>query len=213
MSSLLTSGEHDQDSVKRILEIPALVEEARQVQVVIERFAKDPAGEEGVKRVVGSRFMLFPQPERTREQEGFWWADYVDALHEQPEHTLEAGMKAWIKSGAQFMPKPGQLLELALISPSPVVRAVARLRKVLERRPAAEIPWTQKPRELPSEADKAEVRRMAADFTARTMPKETDRPKERAHYGRPPEVDEAGITPQMREAMARRYGAQEQAPE
>jgi hypothetical protein len=44
-----------------------------------------------------------------------WWADYTDALGDLTETALELGMREWVRRpDSRFMPKPGELRELAL---------------------------------------------------------------------------------------------------
>jgi len=78
-----------------------------------------PATEDQIKAIVSSRFPLFPQPIRNDQEWAAWWADYFDALSGLTAPAIEAGMAAWVKSiDAEFICKPGKLLDLAKNTPN-----------------------------------------------------------------------------------------------
>ena len=95
--------------------------------------ATKPAGAAGVKAVIGRRMAIYPQTEMTEGEWTAWWADYIDALQDIPNAALEAGMTAWVRRPeSQFMPKPGQLRDLALNTPNEADRAYNEALRQLE---------------------------------------------------------------------------------
>jgi len=95
--------------------------------------ATQPAGEVGVREVIGRRFAMFPQPDRTDAEWASWWADHFDVLADLSVGALEAAMQAWVKlPDAEFLPKPGKLRELALTTPSRAVGAYQRAKAAME---------------------------------------------------------------------------------
>ena len=86
---------------------PQLVAEAAAALPVLRQAALAPAGDEGVKRVVGRRLATFPAMEMSEGEWAAWWGDYVGALGDLSEAALELGMRAYIREPkAEFMPKP-----------------------------------------------------------------------------------------------------------
>lgn len=157
------------------------------------------AGPEGVKRVIGRRFELFPQPQRSDLEWSAWWSDYFDVLAEIPEPAIEAGMRAWVRDpDAEFMPKPGKLLELAKTTPNPAVATYERAQRILTPDPE---PSPYRPQKADEAVDPREVAELMADFrqniAGNKMP-ESPRFKFKAP------IDEHGISPALRDAMAKR---------
>lgn len=180
------------------------------------------AGEEGVRRVIGSRRALFPQPERTKAESAAWWADYFDALAELPEGAIEAAMQAWVKMPeAEFMPKPGKLLELAKTTPNRSIKAYERCKAAVEYQPAqsgekiprealAQMiqPLTAKVRQPPTQDDKDRVRRQMREYIEQDEARKAK--AKTAQMPRPDvsgPVDESGITPSLRALVERQRGA------
>jgi hypothetical protein len=207
LRSLLASAASSDEAIHQIATLPALLAEARKALPALKTVASAPAGNEGVKRVVGSRFAVFPQPERSDGEWAMWWADYFDVLEDVPEGALEAGMKVWLRNPAnEFMPKPGQLRQLAMQAENPDARAYTRARaadaykappepspELAARLAALPLPTMRIMREEPTEADKARVKAWAAEFMASAPAKPV--PEIRANHG---PTDEHGITPELR---------------
>lgn len=197
----------------------ALREEARAVIPVLLAAARQPAGEVGVREVVGARFVTYPQPERSDAEWHAWWADYYDALEDVPWGVLEEAMKAYIRQpDAEFMPKPGRLLELCRNMATPDFRAAQRAKSAVElwdrgdhdRRPKAlpvdvDAPKVKTFEEM--EAQRATIQRMARETLAAlkaTAEVRQTGPKELPSIAGKP--DESGITPEMRAVLARQRG-------
>lgn len=131
-------------------------------------FLKDataPAGDDGVAHVIGRRLQTFPQPVRSPEEWAAWWLDYYEALSDMPLDALEAGMKAFIRSpGAEFMPKPSKLRELASRAGSVAIIAYSRAKQAA----------AQEPRRLMDQASinerKAQVAEVLQSFGAKGLP-------------------------------------------
>ncbi len=207
LSALLDSEGNPDAPIRQIAMDAKLYAEAKDALPALRAVAEDKAGEDGVRRVIGKRFEMFPQPQRSDEGWAAWWADYFDVLADVPLATLEAGMRAYVAlPDSDFMPKPGRLRELAFTAPC---RALTRLHRATravweaEYVPREPIPEPT-PEELAAEAAKREENRLAIlelaeDFKAKAIPRS---PKPALPYigGIP---DERGITPQMRELIAR----------
>lgn len=186
--------------------------------------ATAPASVAGVKNVVGRRFALFPQPERSDGEWAEWWADYIDVIGHLPEGAIEAAMAAWVRmADAEFMPKPGKLLELAKTTPNRDVRAYERCKAAIEYQPPRQAHPADddlkyidpKVRGLinplsgrvePTQADKERVRRQMREYIeqdeARKAMAKTASTAKRLDVSGP--VDETGVTPSMRAYLNRR---------
>lgn len=213
LKSLLVEEDDQRWAVQVILGDPELKAEAEAQLPVLRAAAVQKAGREGVKQVIGRRFALYPQPQRSEGEWAAWWADYFEVLADVPWHALEAGMAAHIADPAsEFLPKPGKLLELARTAPVRVVRAYERARQVADYRPpaplsAADLAYLAaqdfpKPNAL---ADAIEIKRMASETIAeirgeRSKLPQVDLP---STAGKP---DAGGLTPEMRELLGRQRG-------
>ena len=194
--SLLDSSRTTDEAAAEIAAVPALLEEARAVVADLQLYATAKAGVSGVKTVIGRRFATYPQPQRSEGEAVAWWADYIDTLSDLSLASLEAAMRAYVADPAsEFMPKPGRLRELARTTPS---RALTRFYRAKGAIRLAD----QRTAQDPPARDAAEVRRMLAEFQAKTMPTELRRAEPMPSTAGKP--DEGGITPQMREILARR---------
>lgn len=189
---------------------PVLLAEVRRHLPSLQAIAKWPAGTAGVMRVIGSRFGLFPQPERSEEEWESWWGDYRDALQDIPLPALEAAMVEWVrKPDAQFLPKPGELRYMALQTQTREALAYQRARQAVDTEQpfVGERMHIQAPpkREVPqpTAADKARVKAWAAEFIAAQDAK-TPPPTMRPNYG---PIDETGITPELRALVERQRTA------
>lgn len=164
--------------------------------------ATAPAGEEGVRKVVGARLVTYPQARMDPGQWSAWWQSYFDTCADLPETALEAGMKAWVADpSSEWMPKPGKLRELAQQTPNRHVRAYDRIVTAL-RISRAE---PEAPRE---KVGPEKVADMLAGYRA-TMAERKAAELARSSASRPTHgpTDETGVTEQMRESIARREGA------
>lgn len=168
-----------------------------------------PAGPDGVRAIIGRRLVTFPQGDLSDGEWTAWWGDYTETLSDLSAQSLEGGMRAWIaKPAARFMPKPGELRELARAAQTPD----ARIAHILSRAAALRFEAPAPPanirlpglRTLPpgpppqSASDRARVRAMADD-TIRVLGETTEaqrpKPRELATHGT---VDASGITAEMR---------------
>ena len=128
LRTLLRPGESDDDAVAAIAASPTLLDEALKAREGFVREALAPATAQDVMNVIGRRFATFPQPQRSPDEFKAFWTDYLDCLVGQPISSLEAGMRMWIAGGAEFLPKPGQLLNLAKGAPVAEARAARIIR-------------------------------------------------------------------------------------
>lgn len=190
---------------------PALRAEVEAALPALRDQAKAPAGPAGVGRVIGSREALYPPMNLSDGAKEAWWNDYIETLSDLPESALEAGMRLWIKQpDSQFMPKPGQLRQLALTAENRAVRAYERAKaaleweppKVYERQELAAIDM-RSARPSPSPEDIRRVKDWAKDYIAQTEALKVaasgpEMPPVQA------ETDEQGLSPGMRELIQRR---------
>ncbi len=184
------------DGVEWIAQNPALLAEAEARLPALHHTATAKAGREGVKAVIGRRFALYPQPQRSDGEWAAWWSDYFDVLEDVALASLEAAMRAHVADPeSEFMPKPGRLRELAFLTPC---RSLQRY-----QRAKAAVALANAPQRLagPPPEDSAKVREMLAEFQAKSMPREASKPVLPSISGKP---DEGGLTPQMRDLMERR---------
>ena len=173
-----------------------MVAEAKSALPALKAIADAKAGRVGVKAVIGRRLATYPQPQRTEGEWDAWWGDYFDVLEDVALASLEAGMRAYVAlPDSEFMPKPGKLRELAFSAPcrslTRVHRATLAIRRAEE--PAAAVT---------AKADPEAVKQMLADFQTGSLTKAA-KPELPSIAG---ETDERGITPQMRELLARQRG-------
>lgn len=183
----------------------ALREEARAALPALKAVAEHKAGEDGVRAVIGRRFALYPQPERDDGEWAAWWADYFDALADVPLACLEAAMRAWVqRPDAQFMPKPGELRDLAHRTPSRTLQRYQRAKRAIQIADNRDAP--PKVVHVAPEGvnidHQAAIRKMLADYQASYVARQpVPRPAMPSTAGKP---DAGGLTPQMRELIARR---------
>lgn len=184
---------------------PALREEVERVLPALREKAHGPAGREGVRRVIGKRLALFPPRDLGEGAIEAWWEDYIAALRDVPESALEAGMQAWIKRpDSRFMPKPGELRELAMTSENKAVRAYQRAQGAMTWEPPKTYTVQKiEPPKLrqPTSEDKERVRRWAKEYATQVEDKKPILPELPPNHG---ETDEKGITAEMRALMDRR---------
>jgi hypothetical protein len=169
---------------------------------VLKAAAQQPAGEVGVREVIGKAFGIYPQPDRSDGEWAAWWGAYVDVLRDVPWPALQAGMNAHIRDPkSEFMPKPGKLLELSRTTKLKVIQAYTRAKAAVQQiahcpPPGHEVP-TLELQSIPEMArtalDKLTIRR---EPICGTPPASTG--------GKP---DEGGLTPLMRALMAKRQAS------
>lgn len=117
---------------------PALVAEAQGALPAL-RQRVEQGGKDAVRKVLIQRFATYPQPKRTDEEWSYWWADYEDALSDQPAQAIEAGMREWVRTDQTgFMPRPGQLLTLVKAAAEPHWRALSRATRLAKTEPKEE---------------------------------------------------------------------------
>lgn len=130
MRQLLGSGLSADEALQAATHCPALIEEARAVLPALHRKV-EAAGDIAVGAVIARRFETYPQSQRSPEQWAAWWADYQDALSDQPAAAIEAGMREWVRTDTTgFLPKPGQLLALVKKAAEPDWLAVSRANRI-----------------------------------------------------------------------------------
>lgn len=188
------------DGIEWIAQNRALLVETEAALPALQHVATVKAGRDGVKAVVGRRFALYPQPQRSDAEWAAWWADYFDVLEGVPLASLEAAMRAYVADPeSEFIPKPGRLRELAFLTPCRSLQRYQRARSA--------VALANTPQRLagPPAEDSAKVREMLAEFKAKSMPSDTQKPAPMPSIAGKP--DEGGLTPQMRDLMARRRGA------
>ena len=177
-----------------------LLAEANRISEALDAHAGVPAGVAGVMDVIGRRFALYRQPERTQAEAQAWWEAYSDVLADVPLGSLEAAMIAWLRTGAEFLPKPGQLLALVGDNPGKDVLASLRARAAVRWRPPEiyrEVEYQQPP-QVTAENRQA-IRAMAASF-AKQIPTRTKAATKPQHG----KTDARGVTPELRALMERR---------
>lgn len=205
LSELLDTEGSPDAAARAIAECPGVREEARSLLPALKAVAEHKAGDDGVKLVIGKRFSLFPQPERNDGEWAAWWADYYDTLSDVPLACLEAAMRAFVaRPGSQFMPKPGELRDLAFRTPSRSLQRFQRAKRALQiadAPPSVSNPIGDLLPERQIADDPAEVRRLLAEYTAQIGARSVGGTPKSSTAGK---ADEGGLTPQMRALIARR---------
>lgn len=161
-----------------------------------------------MRAVIGRRFALYPQSDRDDGEWAAWWADYFDALADVPLSCLEAAMRAWVaRPASQFMPKPGELRDLAFRTPSKTLQRYQRAKRALQIADGAPPPQLAcEPIEGVAIDTPSAVRQMLAEYTAKVGSRgPAERPRMPSTAGKP---DAGGLTPQMRELLQRRAAAE-----
>lgn len=207
LKSLLTLGD-SHSAIQQIAETPALLEEARQSLSALKADAEKSAGDDGVRRVVGRRLGLYPPMDMAPAAWVAWWTDYTDALGDLTETALEAGMKAWIRApDSRFMPKPGELRDLARKTLSNSYSAYNRAHGAIQWQAQLDYAASRGaivhvdpgPKPEPTEDEKAAVKKLLAEFKLKSPPR-LQRPGIMPSHGR---TDEFGLTAEMRERLGR----------
>lgn len=183
------------EAVERIAESPVLLSEVCLKLPALRVAATAPASEADVMDIIGRRFALYPQPERSDAEWSAWWADYFEVLHGVPIAALEGGMGAWVKSPqSEFLPKPGKLRELALQTPNRAAQRYVRAKASMRTPPE------DRGEMIPEGAER--VKEMLAEFH-RQQELRTTKVKTPSLFRSQGEVDASGLTAEMRALIAR----------
>jgi hypothetical protein len=106
------------EAIDRIASDDVLLAEARtQLPLVRARISR-PATTQDLKDLIMARMQTYPQPMREDWEWSLFWADYTATLEGLTRESIEAGLKAWVASNAEFLPKPGQLRSIAMSQPT-----------------------------------------------------------------------------------------------
>jgi hypothetical protein len=183
-----------------------LTTEARQAMPALREAALRPATHDQIKSIIGQRFELFPQSQRSADQWAAWWADYFDALDGLTPFAVEAGMAAWVRSAdAEFMCKPGKLRELATTVPNDNRWAKAHYRA--QKATAEPVKAEEPVRVSGPNPTREEIAEVMASFKM-TMEAKDPILKMRSRFERPSpcaRVDNTGVSPEMRALLQQRY--------
>ena len=200
LSELLDATGSPDRAAREIADTPALLNEVKAALPALKAVATAKTGTDGVRKIIAKRFAIYPQPVRNDGEWEGWWSDYFDTLADVSLASLEAAMRAYVaRPDSEFRPKPGKLLELSSTTPCRSLQRYYRAKRAIQFSEEAEAPVIERPR-----ADPAAVKSMLADFQTKTVAAVKARPELPSTAGK---VDETGITPQMRELLARRAGA------
>lgn len=184
----------------------ALLAEARAALPALRRHANQASGADGVKAVIGRRFVTYPQGARSDGEWVAWWADYTDALSDLPRGALEAAMKAWVaRQDSKFLPMPGELRALARQSVNPAQVAYDRAYFASVEANGPSDPY-RLPKPEPTPRDREAVRDLLADYTARMEAKRPAPKPSRSMHGPIPEGKL--ITAELQALIDRRKAAE-----
>ena len=154
----------DDRAVAVISESPMLRSEATMALPMLRQAAMAPATREQIRQIVGKRFATYPQPERDDGEWMAWWEDYYTALEGIRADRIEAAMAEWTRSPEQFLPKGGQLRQLA---EKPGAVNGSRWSKAYNRAFLATRQIPDEPdKPAMSKADKERIRREFADLVS-----------------------------------------------
>lgn len=207
LTSWLLTERSDHVAVDTIRRSPILRDEAREAMPALRQAALTTATEAQIRAIIGQRFALFQQPERTDGEWASWWAAYFDALSDLTPFAIEAGMAAWVRQpDAEFMCKPGKLRELAMTVPNDNrwARAHSRAERATYVEPA---PVPVEPEDRSNRPSAEEVARVMADLKQKLEEKDPWR-EMKAKAARPTPsaaVDETGVSAEMRVLLQQRY--------
>lgn len=209
LTSWLLTERSDHVAVETIRKSPILREEAEAAIPALRQAALTPATEAQIRAIIGQRFALFPQPERTDGEWAAWWAAYFEALSDLTPFAIEAGMAAWVRSpDAEFMCKPGKLRELATTVPNENRWARAHKRATdATYVPPAPLPPPE-PEDRSNRPCAEEIRAVMDDLKQKIA----DKDPWAKYKNKPPRptpsarVDETGISQEMRAKLAEQRG-------
>ena len=208
LTSWLLTERSDRVAVETIRQSPILRREAEEALPVLREAALTTATEAQIRAIIGQRFALFQQPERTDGEWAAWWAAYFDALSDLTPFAVEAGMAAWVRSpDAEFMCKPGKLRELATTVPNDNRWAKAH-KRASDATYVAPAPLpAPEPEDRSNRPTAEEVSKIMADFHAVMKDKDPHaKYKAKAQRATPcARVDNTGVSDEMRALLARPY--------
>lgn len=134
---LLVSEPDSDRALMIVADSPGMLREVVRALPALREAATEESGEVGVREVIGRRFALYPQPQRSDAEWSMWWMDYYDVLADVPRSALEAAMSAWVRMPeSRFLPKPGELRALARRTQAREILAYERASRAAARRPA-----------------------------------------------------------------------------
>lgn len=172
MLSELLQATSREEAADKIAADPALVGQTQVALPLLRTLALQAAGPAGVIEAVTKAFPIYPQPSRTDEEWAAFWDAYVALCGTIPLSALKAAMLAHMAGPKrEFLPKPGDLAELALKTQTPEALAYATALNALElarrARPEYTLRHVEPPKahRVPTAAEKAAVHSMAADFS------------------------------------------------
>lgn len=174
VSDLLHSSATIQGGALAIIEA-GRVEELRAAVPRMRDQARKPSGPEGVDDAIRPWFATYPQPERDDDDWVAFWGGYVIVVGHMSTASLRGAMATWAKRpDAQFLPKPGQLLELAQNTPTPAARLAGHAWQVLNQcDDMLQIQRTKAAMEadgVKPEEQRVAVAAMLHDFQAKSVP-------------------------------------------
>jgi hypothetical protein len=184
------------DFARRCARSPDLLAEVRDRGPMIARLAA-PLDVGDVFQILQPIMLIYDPPEFSDDDAGHaatkaWKGEWAKALRNTPREALKEAVAAWIARGDMdnprrrgSFPKPADLLKLAESKAAKIHSAAWRVRKALEAAPAAQ-------RQEPSAEEKAEVKRLAAEFKARPAPADA-----------PPAVTRQQMAERLRQAADR----------
>jgi hypothetical protein len=188
-----------------------MLAETKAALPALQVLASTPASRDDIMQILGRRFAIYPQPDRSDGEWASWWSDYTDALEGIPAPAIDAGMAAYVSlPDSEFFPKPGKLAALAKSTPNEAALALRRARAAVENadhQERIEKYWVApepEPVRRPLtkeeiERDQAAVRELARNLASVLKAPESQRAKPRPNYGK---TDDTGITPELRKIMA-----------
>jgi hypothetical protein len=201
LKSLLTTSEMADDEAAQALAMSPHMGEARMNLPALSNRARLPAGESGVREIIGKALASYPQPDRNEAEWAAWWEPYFALCGDLPPMALRLAMLEHMKGPDRaWLPKAGDLRALAQKVRTPAAVAVARIRKAAEiersgsyRRPArAGAPTKEEREQMREMAD-----RLVAELAAKKPPTPVRPPPQGAL------APGAPITPQMQELLRR----------
>lgn len=147
------------DAVARIASRPDLIAEAREQNDLVQRLCA-PVGVPGALRALAPLMLMFDRPSFGRGEVGekladAWQSTYAQAIAHIPPEALEAAVSQWLKVG-RFFPKPAELIALAEPKTVELRKLGWRMKQVVAKAHGPKPPMT--------DAEKAEVKRLAADL-------------------------------------------------
>jgi hypothetical protein len=133
LTSLLTDSERSDEAAAQALAASPFLDEARVNLPLLRNRALAPAGEAGVREIVGKALLSYPQPDRGAAEWTAWWEPYIALCASQPLSALRLGMLEHMRGPKrEWLPKAGDLLEISRTVRTPAAIAVDRIRRALD---------------------------------------------------------------------------------